>query len=60
MKKTEPKEKDAALTAKLQAEERSVMRQRRIRNRRLLETEEPVVLRFSAGPVPGNWPMPTC
>ena len=44
MKKAEPREKDAALAARQQAEERDVMRQRRIRNRKLLETEEPVVL----------------
>ena len=43
MKKAEPREKDAALAARQQAEERDVMRQRRIRNRKLLETEEPVV-----------------
>ncbi|MBQ1322147.1 MAG: hypothetical protein IIY72_09260 [Solobacterium sp.] len=43
MKKAEPREKDAALAARQQAEERDIMRQRRIRNRKLLETEEPVV-----------------
>ena len=43
MRKAEPKEKDAAMAARQQAEERDAMRQRRIRNRKLLETEEPVV-----------------
>ena len=44
MRKAEPKEKDAAMAARQQAEERDAMRQRRIRNRKLLETEEPVVI----------------